>query len=198
MEILKSISRTRSYEREFQLAGYTGVDEWEVGYHYRVLECVCQGVVLTRCQVHTGIDPEYADCVHEVLYPAPAESPGALPTAIGTAYEAALACKRIDANAFATLLGRVLDLICEDRGAEGNTLNERIDCLAARGEIPPKLKEVAHGLRKLRNMGAHANLGSLDAADVPLLEALCKAILLYVYTAPSLVEAARQRSSSQG
>ncbi len=70
MEVLESKSRTRSYEEEVQLGGYTALDEWEVGYRYRLLECcACQGIVLTRSQVHTGIDPEGADSVHEAIYP---------------------------------------------------------------------------------------------------------------------------------
>ena len=87
----------------------------------------------------------------------------------------------------------MLDLICDDRQASGETLYDRIEQLAERGEIPPKLRELSHKLRKLRNMGAHADIGSLDSSDVPLLEALCKAILLYVYTAPALIGAAQQR-----
>ena len=92
--------------------------------------------------------------------------------------------RRINQNAFAVLLGRVLDDICIDQKAEGANLNQRIEDLASSGQLPPPLKDVAHGLRKLRNFGAHGNYGDLDPNDAPLLESLCRAVLLYVYTAP--------------
>src|SRR5258707_1108182 len=97
------------------------------------------------------------------------------------------------ANAFAVLLGRVLDLICDDRQAKPGTLHARITELSDRRDSPPNLVDLAHHLRKLRNFGAHADLGSLSAEDAQLLEALCRAMLLYLYTAPSLVAKAEAK-----
>jgi hypothetical protein len=74
------------------------------------------------------------------------EVPG-LPPDIDRAYDAALKVRGIDENAFAVLLGRVLDKICLDRGAGGNSLYERISSLAQGDEIPPRLAEMAHQLR---------------------------------------------------
>lgn len=60
--------------------------------------------------------------------------------------------------------------------------------LAARHEIPKNLAEMAHKLRQLRNVGAHADLGALTDKEVPVLAALCRAVLEYVYSAPKFVE----------
>src|SRR4051812_18495984 len=94
--------------------------------------------------------------------------------------------RRVSPNAFAVLLGRVLDQICTDHKAEGNFLHNRIEHLASSGKLPGPLKEVAHGLKDLRNFGAHGNLGDLDPNDAPLLESLCRALLMYLYTVPAL------------
>jgi hypothetical protein len=61
------------------------------------------------------------------------------------------------------------------------------------GKLPESLKKVAHGLKDLRNFGAHGNLGDLDAKDAPLLESLCRALLMYFYTIPALSLDARKR-----
>jgi Domain of unknown function (DUF4145) len=63
-------------------------------------------------------------------------------------------------------------------------LNKKLNDLAEKGEIPTKLVEVAHSLRKLRNFGAHASLGELTRDEIPILDDLCRAILEYVYNAP--------------
>lgn len=82
---------------------------------------------------------------------------------------------------------------CIDKNAEGESLFDKIKYLADEGIIPAPLKDLAHNLRMLRNIGAHADLGELTPKEVPVLESLCKAILEYVYTAPALIEAAKER-----
>ena len=65
--------------------------------------------------------------------------------------------------------------------------------LRLRGEIPGPLAEMAHQLRFLRNIGAHATLGELTRGEAPILDDLCNAILEYVYTAPHRVEKVAKR-----
>ena len=84
-------------------------------------------------------------------------------------------------------------MICKDRGAVGKDLHEQLNSLATKGEIPIKLVGVAQSLRQLRNLGAHASIGELTSEEIPLLDDLCKAILEYVYIAPSLAEKAEAR-----
>lgn len=91
---------------------------------------------------------------------------------------------------------RVLDFVCEDRQASGDTLDKKLKSLAGNGEIPSKLVDVAAGIRKLRNIGAHANLGELTEAELPVLGDLTRAILEYVYSAPSLAAEAEARLAS--
>jgi hypothetical protein len=178
MEVLRSINRTQGFENHGE--------EWDVGFFYELLECLsCRKVVLLRTFVHPGRDPEGIEGPFDVLYPAGTDTPSGLPKRVENSYDAALAIRRIDPNAFAVLLGRVLDTVCEDRQAKPDKLFNRIEDLAERGEFPPNLKELAHNLRKLRNVGAHASRG-IQAEDAPLLESLCRALLLYVYTAPAL------------
>lgn len=126
----------------------------------------------------------------EVYYPQSEEISSGLPESIHKAYEAARKVKSVDANAFAVLIGRLLELVCVDQNAEGDSLFKKLKYLSEKKIIPDKLSKIAQGLREHRNIGAHAELGELTEEDVPLLEKLTRAILEYVYTAPALAEQA--------
>ena len=160
-----------------------------------MLKCpACRNVTIqeyTWCEVYS--DP--SDIEYEVVYPIKGkdEIPLGLPNHLQKAIEAANKVKNIDTNAFAVLLGRVLELVCRDRHAKGKTLNEQLQDLAIKGEIPEKLVDIARKLRELRNIGAHASLGELTQEEVPILNDLCNAILEYVYSAPYLVLQAENR-----
>jgi Domain of unknown function (DUF4145) len=128
-----------------------------------------------------------------VLYPKPPSDLEGLPEEIARAYKAARAVRLIDANAFAVLLGRVLELVCINRKANGDTLFKQLNDLATRGEIPGPLAAMADQLRILRNIGAHATLGELSRGEVPVLDDICGAILEYVYSAPHRVDRVAKR-----
>lgn len=128
-----------------------------------------------------------------VLFPKPSSDLEGLPEDIARAYKAARAVRLIDANAFAVLLGRVLELVCINRKANGDTLFKQLNDLATRGEIPGPLAAMADQLRILRNIGAHATLGELSRGEVPILDDICGAILEYVYSAPHRVDRVAKR-----
>ena len=134
-----------------------------------------------------------SDIEYKVLYPLGKKVLRGLPTKIDAEYQAAQKVRNIDANAFGVLLGRVLDLVCEDRNAPGETLDQKLKTIAENNEIPLKLVAVAAGIRKLRNIGAHANLGELTADELPVLDDLTRAILEFVYSASLLAREAEER-----
>src|SRR5438132_2001 len=99
-------------------------EPWEEGYIYDLLECPsCFGITLRRYFWRDSMEPE--DAVIQTLYPSGTKIPLGLPDAIKKAYEAALNVRPIDANAYAVLIGRLLEMICEDRSAKGHSLNEK-------------------------------------------------------------------------
>ena len=171
MTVVAEYNRRRSFDYDWGL--------WEL------VECpACNEVILRK----RHWDEDYPDELHyELLYPSPQGKVDGLPETIDRAYMAALKIRAIDSNAFAVLLGRVLDLVCIDRAAQGASLFERLKDIADKGIIPQQLADMAHAMRQLRNIGAHADLGELTQAEVPILESLIKAILEYVYAAPALV-----------
>ena len=166
---------------------------WDEGEIYQLIECpACNNVLLREGYWHSEL---YADTGpnYELRYPQTKDSIVGLPENISKSYEAAIKVKNIDSNAFAVLLGRVLDLICIDKNAEGDSLFERLKDLATKNIMPEQLADMAHQLRQLRNIGAHANLGELTRSEIPILEALNRAILEYVYSAPTLIESVQEK-----
>lgn len=187
MEIVEEYSQVRDYEDP--RSGF----RWEAGPVHELLLCpACRKITLRSYYWHdAAIDP--SEIEYKVLYPVIEESPQGLPEIIQNAYDAANKVKAIDANAYAVLIGRLLELICEDRKASGKYLRDRLADLSGKGEIPEKLVGVANSLRTLRNIGAHATLGELTPGEIPILDNLCRAILEYVYSAPYMVEQAEKR-----
>jgi hypothetical protein len=192
MRVLKQDRQTEDFENNddpmFPL-------EWEAGNIYQILKCyTCGQITFYQMSIHTGTDPEYIDRSYDqILYPCGSESPMGLPADIQREWDAAMRVRRINPNAFAVLLGRVLDAICIDQKAEGPDLHKRIEHLTSSGTLPQSLKVVALRLKDLRNFGAHGNLGDLDPKDGPLLESLSRALLMYLYTVPALTRDAQKR-----
>ena len=160
---------------------------------YGLVGCLsCSRVSLVLWEETSYWHPD--DYRRTLLYPAPFELSKGIPAEVGEAWLSAEKVRRIDTNAYGVMLRRVLELACEDRSAEGDTLAKQLGDLAKKGEIPSKLVGVAKGLRVLGNVGAHASAGSLSAEAAPALHALIRAILDYIYVAPALVQEAERLS----
>jgi hypothetical protein len=184
------------------VAMYSGVQEysddrsdmsWEAGRVYELNKCPACDLITLRAYIWHSGSMDGSDIEYVVLYPSQEKLLRGLPKMIDKDYRAAQKVRSISANAYGVLVGRLLDSVCEDRNASGKTLDERLRILADKGVIPSGLVEVATGIRKLRNIGAHGDLGELTEAEVPVLDDLTRAILEYVYSAPQLAREAEAR-----
>jgi Domain of unknown function (DUF4145) len=169
---------------------------YDAGDLWEMLLCeTCKNVSL-RAGHYDDRFNEYVDW--KPLYPSAPGVPTGLPDTVRSAYEEAQGVRDINPNAYAVLLGRVLDHVCSDKQAVGRTLAERLRNLAGRRVIPETLADIAHALRSFRNVGAHADLGGLSRAETSVLESLCDAVLEYVYVEPLLLKSARERLDALG
>jgi hypothetical protein len=182
------IATSHSQVREHEANG--GAVLWSEGNVYEILTCpACNGVTFQRGYFNDQFPEEWQSVV---LYPTEAKKVDGLPPEIERAYTAALAVKGIEAHAFAVLVRRLLEMICLDKGAQGRSLFEQLKSLAQTGVIPQQLIDIANGLRNFGNIGAHAAGVQLSENEVPVIDALCRAILEYVYGAPHLVGLAQE------
>lgn len=159
---------------------------------YETLICSkCEKPTIRSGFYHDGMDED--EWSPHILYPTKTKVLEGLPAKVQREYDAAQLVARVSPDAYAVLLGRILDVVCEDRGAKGKDLHSRLKDLAARQEIPERLVDMAHDIRQFRNVGAHANLGSLTEDEIPFLSALSDAVLEYVYLAPKMLAEAQAR-----
>jgi len=187
MEIIGNVNDDRTeYDPE-----YGPMTEW--GIHYSVLKCpACQKTNIVSYTWHDGMESD-DEISYDFLYPQNASYPIGLPEKILTAFKAAEKVKSIDVNAYAILMRRLLELVCLDRSATSGTLASMLKELADKKEIPDKLVKVASGLKDFGNIGAHAGSGELTEKEIPIVNALCSAILEYVYSAPHLATIAETK-----
>ena len=164
--------------------------EYGTGFHddwfrrWRLIRCPsCRDVTLLDTDWRPGDDERDA----RVLYPMAESAPEGLPASIAAEYASAMKLKNVDSNAFAVGLGRVLDLVCVDIGAKGRTLGDKLQNLRSNKRVSGRLSDILAGLKDMRNVGAHAELGSLTATDVPIVHALVRTLLEYFYTAPLIL-----------
>lgn len=163
------------------------------GYIYEILVCPSCSKINLGARYFNQIECDAFPSSLEIIYPSNDQIPVGLPVSIEKAYITAIKVKQIDANAYGVLSGRLLEMICEDRKANGKNLNSKLEDLSKKGEIPSNLVGVANGLRNLRNVGAHAVLGELTQDEIPIVNNLTKAILEYVYSAPHLAHIAEEK-----
>ena len=190
------IGATYSHKVDSQSVGSDWEDEADQELDiYKVYElCVCR--VCKEVTVRFHYWHEFVDngeIATTVLYPAKEVAVNGLPLKIQQAYDEAQSVRNVSTNAYGVMLGRVLELVCQDRGATGSTLGKKLSSLVQKNEIPEKIFGIATGLRKLRNLGAHAGLGELTARELPVLDDLTRAVLEYVYSASYLAELAESK-----
>ncbi len=164
----------------------------DCGVHYHILSCpACKEVNITKHDWHDEMDEE--DVNVKILYPKKERIPLGLPDRIKEQYIIADKVKSIDVSLYAIAIRKMLEMVCKDRKANGKTLDAMLKDLAKRNELPGKLVDVAKGVRLFGNMGAHASDIKLKNNEIPLLEALSKAILEYIYSAPYLATVAENK-----
>lgn len=122
-----------------------------------------------------------------LFYPKPKKVSDIVPKRIADAYQEASRVSKIAPNAFACMIRRALEFMCEDKKAVGNTLHEKLKDLSAKKIIPPVLAEMADIVKKLGNIGAHADATNVQRDDVETIDDFFNAVIEYVYVAPEKV-----------
>lgn len=189
MQILGTVDDTSYGEYDNGPGGYLS------GTKYDVLKCPapkCEKVTIASYSYHEAYE-EDGNFPYKFIYPEISSYPIGLPDKILIALRAAEKVKSIEANAYAILVRRLLELVCIDRKAQGATLAAMLIDLASKNEIPEKLVKVASWLKDFGNIGAHAAIGEITEKEIPIVTSLCNAILEYVYSAPYLASLAEEQ-----
>ncbi len=208
---MKQVSNYSHTKEEDETGFY---EEWEI---FELLLCPnCNKITIRKhkeCSVwddegtYDELGKEYINYdyarEYKVIFPAQRETPVGLPPRVLREYKIAMESRNTDAGKFAMKSGRVLELIWIDFTAqlkeqgckvnETETLDEKIGILTKYGIVPKNLNDVGRILKDFRNIEAHVEDYELSNEDLPILDDLLHAILLYVYTAPFIAKQAEER-----
>lgn len=183
---------THSYEG----AGYdvdTGAkDAYGPPCEYYVATCsTCNDLLL----YHNFIDQTDREhfCEATLIHPSNRQLPDSVPDTIRQAYAEAARIQNIAPNAYAVMVRRALEAVCDDRKVQNGSLQKRLAILAGRGELPATLVEMTTILRTLGNSGAHYTIKGVTALMTWGMDEFFRAIVEYVYIAPSKIERFRKQ-----
>ena len=126
------------------------------------------------------------------MYPGKTPLTG-LPEKVEKRYLSALKVQDIDPSAFAIMIGRTLEAVCNHEQVPGNNLKQKIDNLIQSDRIPKPLSEMADQLRQIGNLGAHDTEDDVTKEDVPIIRDFVDALLEYLYLAPAKIAAVQAR-----
>lgn len=166
-------------------------DEEQIGpqCEYFVYICeTCNDILL----YHSFNDEEL-----ELAYPRNKELNNSVPQKVTQCYSEASQIQNKAPNAYAVMIRKALEEICDDRKVKKDVLHKRLKVLSDRGEIPPILAEMTSILKDLGNAGAHS---SFLGVTVPLtwgMDEFFRAVVEYVYIAPKKLERFRKKLKSR-
>lgn len=102
-------------------------------------------------------------------------------------------------DAAAVMARSALQIALRDQTAQGKNLKEEIDDLAAKGVLPPIMKEWAHNVRELGNDSAHPKpkQEATDPRDAKDIAQFLDYFLEYLYSLPKKINDYRERDKSK-
>lgn len=185
--ILKYLGKTRCEDSDIQYDETGEVVDYYLIEHenWYVFECpVCNKPVIIREYEFdaANLPPEI-----NIAYPSISISPEGVPKEIYVAYEAAVKTKGIDLSICLISLRRVLEMICKDKGAEGSTLEKKIDDLIKKKIFPPMIGDACWIIRQMGNDAAHADKTIVYTYDVDQIIGYVATIIDYLYSLPCRV-----------
>jgi len=120
----------------------------------------------------------------KLAYPKGLELERCVPRVVRSAYAEAARVMGASPNAFAVMIRRSLEALCDERGVPRDRLVARLNYLANDGRIPPTVVKATDVLRVLGNAGAHSSEESVTVPMTWAMDKLFRAVVEYVYVAP--------------
>jgi hypothetical protein len=182
---------------------FTVPDDNHMFTSYVLYRCkICDGAVLEKATHQLpkdycgSIQPRFYIAAAEVtmveqLWPPSLSLAPEAPVRVREIYEEARAVMRKSPSSFVVQIGRALEAVTKDSSAQGRTLNEKLDWLIKEGRLPEVFGEMGHISRILRNWGAHDAEIDVELEDVEVVDEFFKAIIEYLYVAPTKVKRVR-------
>ena len=191
--VLKYIGKTRWEDVHVEHDVYGNVEYAQLIEHedWHIFECpVCHKPVVIS---EYALDAMDFEATRTVEYPTIAVSHDGVPKEIYTAYESAVKTKGIDYAICLLSLRRVLEMICKEKGAKGNTLEKKIDDLIEKKVLPPMIGEACWIIRQMGNDAAHADKVDVFGVEVDQVIGYVGSIIDYLYSMPYRVNKMKKK-----
>ena len=169
-------------------------------FEYHLYQCpTCNGI--TICGGFTDY-PRARDKAYERIYPQGSrllpelhkiESRDCVPERIVKLYEQSWPLRYISPGAFSVQIRKAIEFICNDQGATGRTLFDKLKALVANETFPGHFAEMTDLIRKVGNLGAHAGDDEVDFWDAEFLDEFFRFVVEYVYITPSRILSLKRR-----
>ena len=156
--------------------------------------CICE--TCDAVLLYDGVSYEESGVWPELVYPRNSTLPSSVPLPVRGIYGEAAMVKQNAPNAFAIMIRKGLEAICDDRSAPKGTLAERLKYLVEKSEIPLGLAELTDVLRVVGNAAAHGSLQSITTPMTWAMDEFFRAIVEYVYIAPNKLSEFKERLAS--
>jgi len=183
------------YAHEFEYTEVIGPeeeDEVSIPAYYFLVVCATCSKVSLYSNWDVADDP-FDLRLATLFYPTTKKFSSVIPKRISKAYQEASRISRVAPNAFACMVRRALEFMCEDKKAVGRTLHDKLQDLSSKNIIPPVLAEMADIVKKLGNIGAHADETNVHREDVEVIDDFFNAVIEYVYVAPEKINKIKKK-----
>ena len=119
-----------------------------------------------------------------LIWPDPRELHYSVPEQVRVCYAEANRIRLFAPNAFAGQIRRALEAVCDDTGAQGGNLHDKLERLADMRKIPPSMVEMAGILREQGNEGVHTYSTGVNPGNVQTIDDFFRVVVEYVYVNP--------------
>lgn len=149
-------------------------------------EChVCHNPILIRNYTFDAVGEETESTM---AFPSLPINKDGVPAEIANAFNSAVKTKGIDSAICLLSLRRVLEMIAKDKGAKGNTLEDKIANLVDGQMLPEMLNDACWIIRQLGNDAAHADDIKFYKYDVERVIEYVAVIIEYLYSLPKRIK----------
>lgn len=160
-----------------------------------IFECpVCNRPVVIRQDTFDIAEYTYQPVT---VYPSTTVSKEGVPKEIYSAFSAAIRTKGIDHAICLLSLRRVLEMICKEKGATGNNLDQKIGDLISKKILSPAFDDACWIIRRMGNSAAHADKIDTYACEVEEVINYVSTIIDYLYSMPYRVSELKKRIESR-
>lgn len=159
-------------------------------FKWNMLICpVCRMITLAEEYTNESYQGHFWET--STLYPTTKIDFEGVPESIKSAFESAMKVKNIDTRICLLSLRMVLEAICKDKGAKGNSLEKMIEDMIANKVLPEMFDDACWVIRQLGNSAAHADKRVYNAHQVEQTIGFMKDIINYLYTLPQQMKSLR-------